>query len=127
MPLSSEGNPVMASFGVAVTGGRNYDNVEFVYKSLEEIRSRYGPFTLLVGDATGLDSIARDWAFIHNVGMNVFKADWKKFGRAAGPIRNKKMINRAGLLLAFPGGRGTADCVRAAQHSGIPIRRFVEP
>lgn len=56
----------------------------------------------------------------------VYEADWGKHGRAAGPIRNRKMLEHVELLIAFPGGRGTEDCIRAAHEQGIPVLR-VEP
>jgi len=58
----------------------------------------------------------------------VHRADWKKYGRAAGPIRNKQMVELgADLCLAFPdhpkghGSRGTWNCVKLAQQAGIPV------
>jgi ABC-type Fe3+-hydroxamate transport system substrate-binding protein len=57
-----------------------------------------------------------------------FAADWHKHGRAAGPIRNKRMLDegKPDLVVAFPGGRGTANMVKQAQAAGIPVQRYDE-
>ena len=53
--------------------------------------------------------------------IELFPADWKVRGRAAGHIRNQQMLDegRPHLVVAFPGGRGTADMVRRARAAGI--------
>jgi hypothetical protein len=54
--------------------------------------------------------------------VEVHAADWAANGRAAGPMRNRAMAQAgARVLLAFPGGSGTADMVRQAQRVGIPV------
>lgn len=58
--------------------------------------------------------------------VTMFTADWDKHGKSAGPIRNQAMLSGtigdlADLLIAFPGGRGTEDCIRQADLLGIPL------
>ena len=50
-------------------------------------------------------------------------ADWKRYGRGAGPARNQAMLVEFNpqLLVAFPGGKGTADMVRRAQKAGVRV------
>jgi hypothetical protein len=50
-------------------------------------------------------------------------ADWNTHGRAAGPIRNQRMLDevKPELVVAFPGGRGTADMVRRAREAGVNV------
>lgn len=52
-----------------------------------------------------------------------FPADWKRYGRGAGPVRNQQMIEEGGAdgCIAFPGGRGTADMVRRAKNAGLDV------
>lgn len=103
---------------IAFTGGRDYQNAEAVQLILDLL----DPDHVLVGDATGLDSLVRErtrWAR-----LQVFDADWRLHGRSAGPIRNRVMLEaRPNLLIAFPGGRGTEDCVRQAKSLGILVLR----
>ncbi len=50
-------------------------------------------------------------------------AEWSKYGRRAGPIRNKQMLDvgKPHLVVAFPGGAGTANMVKQAKAAGVPI------
>ena len=56
----------------------------------------------------------------------VYPADWRTHGRAAGPLRNARMIaeGKPDLVIAFKGNRGTQDCCRKAEAAGIPVRRI---
>ena len=67
--------------------------------------------------ARGADRFAQEWANANGVAWIVYDANWTKHGRAAGPIRNQQMLDegRPTLVVAFPGGRGTADMVRRAR------------
>jgi hypothetical protein len=73
---------------------------------------------------TGADRWADEWATTSWCPAVTFEADWKAHGRAAGPIRNQQMIDdgRPDLVVAFPGGRGTADMVRRARRAGIVVQ-----
>lgn len=109
----------MANF--CVTGGRDYNDaqcVERILSSIFDIGDVLG-----VGDADGLDKLARQWALARRVQFFEFTAQWSNFGRAAGPMRNRAMLDemKPTMLIAFPGGRGTADCIRAAEERGIPV------
>ncbi len=84
--------------------------------------------SILVGDCkTGVDKEVRE-SFPDRV--VVFKADWDTHGKAAGPIRNREMLDRRpDLLLAFWNGRspGTKDCINQAVKMKIPINIFLRP
>src|SRR6266576_4571499 len=78
---------------------------------------------LIEGGATGVDSAAADFATINFCKLEVFPADWKKHGRSAGYIRNKQMLfeGKPDLVVAFPGGKGTAMMVDLANIAGIKV------
>jgi len=115
---------------IIVTGGRDYKDDLMVY----HILSSLGPTVLGVGDCpTGVDSFVRHWVNrLDSDGrkpvFTVYKADWEKFGKAAGPIRNGDMIRDMApwFCLAFPGGKGTEDCVNQCKKAGIPVLRVEE-
>lgn len=111
-----------------VCGGRNYANRDAVYAALD-VMLRGTPvdcLTVIQGGATGADQLAREWCGDRRVPYDNFPADWEKHGKAAGPIRNQRMIDegRPNLVLVFPGGRGTSDMQRRAQRAGIRIREI---
>lgn len=104
---------------VIVTGGRHYANAEKVAAILGPI----GPRVVVHGGATGADHLAAIWAVAHGINSVAVYADWKGMGRKAGPMRNAEMLRlypRA-TVVAFPGGKGTADCVKQARAIGMPI------
>lgn len=112
---------------VLVTGGRDYADRDAVFAALEDLRERYGTLTVIQGGASGADLHARSWCYAQrSVRMINEPADWKQHGRAAGPLRNAVMIaeHRPDIVLAFRGGRGTADMIRKAEAAGIPVRRL---
>jgi len=79
--------------------------------------------TIISGGATGVDSAAADFAAVNFCKLEVFPADWKQHGRSAGYIRNKQMLfeGKPDLVVAFPGGKGTAMMVDLANRAGIKV------
>ncbi len=107
---------------VCVTGGRDYWHEARVFSALRAVGeiSRMG-----VGDAQGADALARRFAAGNGIPCTVFVAEWGRFGNRAGPIRNKRMLleTQPDVLIAFPGGRGTGNCIQAAEELGIKVLR----
>lgn len=104
---------------VLVCGGRNYEHAERLFGVLDSLPQR--PTTIVHGGARGADWLAGRWAYYAEVDVEVYAADWAR-GKRAGPERNQRMIeSKPDLVVAFPGGRGTADMVRRAKAAGIPI------
>jgi hypothetical protein len=108
---------------VLVCGGRDYSDWQMVINTLANIRRTRGIRVLMHGGAPGADSLADKWGRLANVAMEVYKADWKKHGKAAGPMRNERMLKtgKPDLVVAFPGGRGTADMVSRAKAAGVEV------
>lgn len=74
------------------------------------------------GAARGADTIARLVAEDLGLATEAHPADWKKHGKAAGPIRNQEMLDSGiDLVIAFPGGNGTADMVKRARQAGVEV------
>jgi len=104
-----------------VTGGRTYVDRFHVCNTLGPL----GVSRLVHGGAPGADQLCHEWAAQNGVEHVEYRADWAQHGRAAGPIRNRKMLDneQPHILIAFPGGRGTEDCIAAALERGIPVWR----
>jgi hypothetical protein len=118
---------------VLVCGGRDYRDVDAVFNRLDALAevNAENPLgavdlTIIHGGATGADMIADDWAVANWARIVEFKANWKKHDKSAGPIRNTLMLDegRPDLVLAFPGGDGTADMVRKARKAGVPVQEI---
>ncbi|CAM3514606.1 DUF2493 domain-containing protein [Agrobacterium radiobacter] len=107
---------------VLVCGGRNYSNIAQVFYALDMLQ----PQVIIEGGASGADALDRRYAAKRGVSLQTFPAEWEKYGNAAGPIRNRKMLNegKPDIVVAFPGGRGTADMVRRAEVAGIHIKKI---
>jgi hypothetical protein len=107
-----------------VCGGRAYADKRMVYAILDRIEIEHPIEVLIQGGADGADGLARDWAYDDRhhptVAVQSFHADWKRFGKSAGPRRNRRMLieGNPDLVVAFPGGRGTADMVRVVKLAG---------
>jgi hypothetical protein len=117
---------VAETYRVLVCGGRDFLNRTAVWKKLNDLRSKHGRLTIIQGGARGVDQMAREWCYDQrSVHMINEPAMWLQHGPAAGPIRNQKMLDehKPDMVLAFPGGRGTADMVSRAEKAGVPIVR----
>lgn len=108
---------------VLVCGGRDFNNSRFLFQELDKIHMEDRITTIIHGGALGADYMAGKWAEKTNIQQEVYAADWKKHGPAAGPIRNQLMLNNSqpDIVVAFPGGKGTADMVKRAQKANIKV------
>lgn len=108
---------------VLVCGGRNYTSRDTVFAILDEIHAETVISLIINGEASGADWLSTLWANNHGVPVHGEPADWKKHGRAAGPIRNQKMMDeqKPDLVVAFPGGAGTRSMVRIAEQAGVRV------
>jgi YspA, cpYpsA-related SLOG family len=116
---------------VLVCGGRHYGDsdeldalwLEFV---LDRFHKHLGIGRLVQGGATGADALARRWAKTRCVELGTYKAQWARYGSAAGPIRNQEMLDREhpDLVVAFEGRSGTLDMKERAEKAGVKV---VEP
>lgn len=117
----------MKEFRVLVCGGRDYSNNENVFKALDAVwGNSIGVLVVIEGGARGADSAASAWALAHEalgVKHEEYKADWTKYGKRAGHIRNSTMLRegKPDLVVAMPGGRGTQNMIKQAQQAGVPV------
>ena len=99
-----------------VTGGRKFNDRAFIYQTLDALHAKTPISVLVHGAARGADTLCGEWAISRGVAVEPHPAKWAVYGRRAGPLRNIKMIEtKPDLLVAFPGGTGTAGCVKEAK------------
>lgn len=111
---------------VLVTGDRNWTDKDIVRKVLRELYTRWHNITIVHGACRGLDTIAGDVALELGMKVDAHPADWSKFHRAAGPIRNREMLDTGPVLcIAFHNdlaiSRGTRNMVRQCLEVEVPV------
>ena len=113
---------------IVVSGGRDITDKKTVEKVLSgEIAVKD---VVITGGCSGVDKIAHDYARRYFADTEVHKADWDKHGKAAGPIRNAKMMEDADLLIAFWDGRskGTRSAIDEARKLGVETHiHYIKP
>ncbi len=117
----------MPDVSILICGGRNYSQAA-VWNWLEstlyaELPPSSRVTKVVHGGASGADKGGANWGLSENAKVICYAANWKRFGKRAGPLRNQRMLDegKPDFVVAFPGGRGTADMVRRAQTAGVPV------
>lgn len=108
---------------VLVCGGRDFGGASLVWRALNRLDADSRIELVIEGGAKGADAAAAAWARENGRPLATYPACWSAYGRKAGPMRNEKMLvdARPDLVLAFPGGRGTADMLRRARQRGVRV------
>ncbi|WP_332606822.1 DUF2493 domain-containing protein [Bacillus spizizenii] len=110
---------------VIVAGGRDFSDYELLRRKLNSaLRNRQNEKIIIVsGKARGADSLGERYAREKGYEISEHPADWDKFGKAAGYIRNKEMAEEADALMAFWDGksRGTKHMIDLAKKNGLRI------
>jgi len=108
-------------------GDRNWENIEYILRIMKTLKEKFGEFTVIEGEAKGADSIARECAVELGLPVEKYLADWNNFHRAAGPIRNKQMLDEGkpnGVVAFHPNielSKGTKNMVCLARKANIPV------
>jgi len=111
---------------VLVCGGRAYVNADHVFKVLSDIHAKTPIAWLIHGAARGADTFGENWAKEFQIDYTGVPAQWDKYGRKAGPMRNVSMLNllknaEVAMVVAFPGGKGTAHMVKISKEAGLSV------
>lgn len=114
------------TYKLLVSGGRDFDDVDFIVENLSNIHLSKNITTVVTGGARGVDTIAELWADELDITVESYPltdADWKKFGRSAGIRRNGDMLDKENPdgVFCFPGGNGTEDMFNRAHNAGLEV------
>ena len=119
---------------ILVCGGRDYNERKTIFRQLDLLSYEHTRFILVCGyghypqELDGADYHAYCWAVENRFPCGNFPAAWGLRNKAAGPIRNSEMLKemQPDLVVAFPGGRGTADMVKKARAAGVEVMEVGE-
>lgn len=106
---------------VIIAGGRDYHNYDTLLEAIAESQLQIS--TVISGGAKGVDALGEQYAESMNMQLDVYHADWERHGRAAGPIRNRKMAENAEALIAIWDGKskGTKNMIETAEKLGLIV------
>ncbi len=106
---------------VLVTGGRDYALYGEFKHTMDIIHAANGFGIVMHGDAKGADTLAGRWCKATKLQEIKVPANWAGHGLSAGPRRNQFMLDllRPDVVVAFPGGRGTANMMKKALDAKI--------
>lgn len=107
---------------VLVCGGRDFSDRNLVFSTLDKVLAKYPDGLMIVhGAAKGADLLAEEWCKSREVMYVGVPARWKKYGKPAGPHRNKIMRDlwEPKACIAFPGGDGTRGMIGLMKEVGV--------
>ena len=96
-----------------------FDKEDMEY--LDRIHSNIQITEVISGGALGADRGGEEWARSKGIPVRVFRAEWGKYGFAAGPMRNREMAKYADAVVLFPVGRGTTNMKKMAEQYGLVV------
>lgn len=109
---------------VIVAGTRYFNNYDLMCKKLDYFLCNLEDIEIVSGTARGADALGEQYANEHNLTIKQFPADWDKYGKRAGYLRNNQMADYANYLVAFWDGKskGTSLMINLAKEKGLKIR-----
>lgn len=111
---------------LAIVGSRDFTDYRvfcrFVQQALEKWQSV--PQKIISGGARGADTLAKKWATERGIPIVEHFPEWDNLGLSAGPVRNRKIVEEATHMIAFPSrtGKGTQNSMELAHKKGIPVK-----
>lgn len=113
---------------LAIIGSRNFTNLDYFNAAIDKCIVEYGmPTCVVSGGCRGADSIGEQWATRNTIEKQIFRPEWKRFGKSAALRRNCDIISACTHVLAFPSvtnGSGTQHALRIATLQKKPCMIF---
>lgn len=107
---------------LAIIGSRGFQNYSLLIKELDPKKDK---ITLVIsGGAEGADTLGEKWARGNKIPTLIFPANWNKFGKRAGYIRNEDIIKNCDCCIAFWDGvsKGTAHSISLCKKYNKPCK-----
>lgn len=110
---------------VIIAGTRDFNDYAFLKKNVDYFLQGINPnneeIEIVSGNARGADKLGERYAKEHNLPVKLFPANWDKYGKSAGYLRNQEMANYADVLIAFwdEKSKGTKHMIDIAKKQGL--------
>lgn len=112
-------------FRVIIAGGRDFGDYPLLSGTMDNLlRNITEEIVVVCGQARGADTLGEQYAKERGYRVDYYPADWKRYGKRAGYLRNEQMARNADALVAFWDGesRGTKLMIELAKKYGLKVR-----
>lgn len=111
-------------FKVIIAGGRDFNDYTKLKEFCDKVLINQTEIEIVSGGAKGSDRLGEQYAKDKGYSLKIFKADWDKYGKGAGMLRNTDMANYADALIVFWDGesKGTKNMLKQAKGKGLKIK-----
>lgn len=112
---------------VIIAGTRDFNDYDFLKKNVDYFLQGINPnneeIEIVSGNARGADKLGERYAKEHNLPVKLFPANWDKYGKRAGYLRNQEMANYSDVLIAFwdEKSKGTKHMIDIAKKQGLTV------
>ena len=115
------------NFKVVIAGSRGFSNYKLLVEKCNSIlreKKKEANIIIVSGHAKGADTLGEKYANDEKFDLEIYPAEWKKFGKAAGFRRNEKMAEIADAVIAFWDGKsnGTRHMIDISKEKGLDVR-----
>jgi len=109
-----------------IAGSRTFNDYELLKSKVEDSVELEEVTLVISGGANGADLLAEKFALEHDLEFRCYPADWDKYGKRAGFIRNSEMVSLSDIVLLFWDGKskGTESTLQLARNRAKPLRIF---
>lgn len=117
----------LKEFRIIIAGGRDFQDYRLLRSTVDKLlqnKLRKEKIVIICGMAKGADMLGARYAQEREYHIRYFPADWDKYGKRAGPIRNEEMAKNADALVAFWDGEssGTKNMIETAERYNLAVR-----
>ena len=116
-------------FAVIIAGSREFDDYQLLCAKCDWLFQNKKPTAILCGKARGADTLGERYAKEHDIPVDYYPAEWDRYGKSAGYIRNEQMAMNSDALIAFWDGksRGTKHMIDLADKYHLIKRVIIIP
>jgi predicted Rossmann fold nucleotide-binding protein DprA/Smf involved in DNA uptake len=109
---------------IGVVGSRSFNDYELLKKYLDRLHSIKPIECIVSGGANGADTLGEQWAKDNGIKRDIYRPNWKKYGKKAGFLRNLSIISKSDAIVAFWDGisKGTKHTIDESRKQGKRVK-----